>query len=229
MIDPDATIVPRFVECETCRYEYVYLQASSFAAKTAKVRAKDDLVCQLAELSARGDIQHNPRLEHEVVPCPQCGTIQPGMIRRARELHMGWMRVAAYLTLAITGIMCLPLVLATIYAMAEFRLWAPITYQDCCIAFAGFSGFVVLLTWRNCRADNFDPNSGPAGKRVRLGQMLAVGKEEFLWNQSNRNGRGIAPEPSCDQRFTAERHRERIRSAVGPVRQRRRIERNRDQ
>ena len=143
------------------------------------------------------------------------------MIRRAKQLHMEWMRFAAYLTLAITGIMFLP-ALANIYLTWELQPWKRITDRDCYIAFAGIGIFIGLLTWRQSLAKDFDPNSDPVEERIRRGQERAIGKDEFLWNQSNGIGRSIPPKSHRDERFTAERDRARLRSGAGLARRRRR-------
>ena len=77
MIDPDALSVPTFVQCETCQYEYVYSQTSSWVPETAEVPSKDDLVGQLAALSACGIFRTCRDASTKSFPAPPAETSSP--------------------------------------------------------------------------------------------------------------------------------------------------------
>src|SRR5438445_532876 len=79
--------VAKFVTCEGCGYEYVYILSRKSIGKALSIYALHNQ--EASNRSQRNADLHLQRLlakSCDPVPCPQCGWYQESMVRRARKL-----------------------------------------------------------------------------------------------------------------------------------------------
>lgn len=170
---------PKFVKCEECALEYVYLYEGKGKAEAssaffldnagASERAKAE-----AEKRLAGDLEHGSA----VVPCPRCGRIQDYMIPQARAAQHGWMAFGAVLCFIGAAIAALPACIITAVTSGTDEATQGV------LLILGVFGLValgaILLTLRYARCKRYDPNTEPVGMRIQIGREAAFTKEDFL-------------------------------------------------
>ncbi len=172
--------VPKLVRCESCAFEYVYLLEANVAGESTSFLFLDNEGAR-QRLATDADAALRQNRDHgiEVVPCPNCGLVQTHMLARACGQHRLWMRTAGLITLAAAGIL---VALAIIYTLIDAMGagFTALTVAIWAVLFLVFNAGLGLIFLRSYMANQYDPNGAPAEIRIRLGQELAVSKEEYL-------------------------------------------------
>lgn len=182
---------PKFVTCEKCAYQYVYLiQAVESASSTDVLFLQKDKTIEESRAMAQRLVEQT--LDHavEVVPCSKCGHIQSHMFPRARFLHLAWMRKAA----VICGIGGLILMLpALLWAFAidpldgrHFSKFTLVLWSLVLLMFTLAGSFFLARTKGMSR---FDPNAAPVETRKQSGADQSVSLEEFSQIEESRRRR----------------------------------------
>jgi len=171
--------VPKLVPCEECGLEYVYLfQGSAEGTGTSALFLDNQGAQDRARAHAEAHLAVTLQQGVAVVPCPRCGRVQQNMVPLARSSRLVWL---------------LLVVLALSLAVAVFGMWAAVCsltaanrqeQAEALTAWIVVGALAVvaagLFFLRRALNQRYDPNSAPVEERQRLGQELAVTKEEFL-------------------------------------------------
>lgn len=170
----------KFVQCEKCGFEYVYLLESTVTgAGTSSFFLDNDGARDRSAEHAAIALRQNLAEGCEVVPCPACGTVQQHMFSRARQRHLWWMWRAGLIALAAGGILALPATVYTLIDLAGTGITALTVIAICGVAVAWGVGMgLLILRVRLCQ--RYDPNDAPEEDRKRQGQQFAISKEDFL-------------------------------------------------
>jgi hypothetical protein len=171
--------VPKFVACEQCAFEYVYL--------LEKTAVGEDVtnVLFLAGADKRASADAEARLRQaleascEVVPCPACGHVQEHMVQRARKLRHRWMVPAAVFILVAAGFMLGSSAITMLVAVLTDRLFGMPSLLGGAGAVAAMIG-IALLRLKRLWANRHNPNDEPVATRKQQGNELAVSRQEFL-------------------------------------------------
>jgi hypothetical protein len=175
--------VPKFVCCERCGQEYVYLLETSAVGRDVSVLFLDDAGAEKrAESRAYAGLRSALETECAVVPCISCGHVQQHMLPQARRMHRNWMKKAAIVSFGLGGFLVLPAMVATLLANGpggtEANLTASVILWSCsaCLLSAAI-GFPLL---RSFLARGHDPNALPVELRKQWGESSAVSNDEFM-------------------------------------------------
>jgi hypothetical protein len=170
----------KHVSCENCSFEYVYIMEATASGEGTSLLFLDNTGARQRAAERAGAALHEHLAQGcEVVPCPPCGAVQQHMLPRARELHLRWMRKTGLIVFAVAGILSIP---ATVYALVDLMNtgFTALTIGAVLVVvfLVGLGGALIIQRRRLCR--RYDPNRLPIEDRKRLGQQLAVSKEDFL-------------------------------------------------
>ena len=168
--------VPRFVLCEICGVEYVYLSVRSgtgtasnplwLAGAAADREARERAESSLQEALASG---------LDPIPCPNCANYQRSMMPAARIVH--FYRLRRY-SLYVALFSLPPLFFFwMVYKYLSQGWLASLVLAGCILIPLSAVGAFLYGT---IAAAKFDPNSLPHNVRLEIGQRLAVTKERFL-------------------------------------------------
>jgi hypothetical protein len=169
--------IAKFVCCEACSHEYVYILSRKSVGKALSVLGlHDGEAATRSERNAESALRERLEKGCDPVPCPQCGWYQPPMVVRVRQLRLRWMKDAAF-------------VLAGLWVVVGFFL----LYGRMKIVASGegllaYFGVVVLacFAWaavyaiRMALNANYNPNEEAVEKRLEIGKKRATSKAEFL-------------------------------------------------
>lgn len=166
--------IPKLVQCEKCRLEYVYLlEATVTGEGTSVLFADNEGAKERSAAQAETLLQQNLAEGFGVVPCPECGTIQEHMIPLARERKFRGMLTGAKVTGAIGGILAVPVGILT----AAFNLRVVPMPLFVIVLLSTALGLYIA---RRVKLRRYVPNDEPLAVRLRQGQQIAVSKEVFL-------------------------------------------------
>jgi hypothetical protein len=182
----------KFVGCENCRIEYVYL-----LARVAEGTANTVMFIERAETQelaisrADAELRRSLSLGQDPVPCPSCGWYQQSMVPLVRAAYMAWMRFVGililYLAVLVIAIAAFAFLDAWLRDDASSRGWS-LLWDAACLGYVG----VALIAVRKYLATWVQPNESDTEKRKDLGRRLARTREEFdrLLAAANRSGDG---------------------------------------
>jgi hypothetical protein len=172
--------VPRLVQCQSCGFEYVYLLESTVTGEgTSPLFLDNEGASQRSKADAEAALQQQLASGVEVVPCPRCGHIHESMIPRARELHLDWMFMYAVYVLIGAGALAAP---AGILSEKDLKAegLTVLSIALCALDVMLFATAAAMFIIRAKKCASYDPNEMPVEERKRLGNDLAVSKEEYL-------------------------------------------------
>ena len=168
--------IPKFVLCENCGIEYVYLSTRSGTGEgTNALWMTGAEADQQARAQAQSSLQEALKNAIDPIPCPKCGSYQSSMVPAARKLHLYKRKVyAPYVVL-----FSLPII---------FFFWSVYKYADlgwigwCLLAGSILVpiGAVAGFIHGTISSAAFDPNSLPQSVRLEIGKRHAMTKEDFL-------------------------------------------------
>ncbi|MBV9124625.1 MAG: hypothetical protein JO112_14810 [Planctomycetes bacterium] len=167
----------KWVACENCSTEYVYLLKRTGKGRWFVVSGKKQQGVEEAERRLRSRLANGV----DPVPCPLCGWYQQHMLPRARDLRYKWMRTTAFLLLPLS--ILLSLAASGMYILIR-DLGHEVLFPVVLVAWilAGLAGawIPILLTARAMLSASYDPNDLDVETRKHLGQQWAVTKEVYL-------------------------------------------------
>jgi hypothetical protein len=172
--------LPKYVQCEQCQAEYVYLLRLTVQGHGTSLLFLDNEGARQRS-AAQAEALLNQGLEEgcAVVPCPACGRIQEHMIPQARLLRHHWMRLAGRGFLFLAPLLALPAALHTLVDGLTWGVTSTIVLWWAFVALAAVGGLALLVV-RGRLAAAYDPNTAPVEARKQQGQKLALSKEAFL-------------------------------------------------
>jgi Zn ribbon nucleic-acid-binding protein len=166
---------PKEVECVECQHHYVYfIEREASGAGFSALSLFDQGATRKATERAERELAKKFENEVDIVPCPECGTIQPEMVDEARRLRYRWMKITG-ICLAPLAIMLLPISLSMSKSYNDrgiFLVFMSIT------VLAGLLSIGLPLAKFLMNRD-YDPNEQPAKARIKQGRKRAISFEEF--------------------------------------------------
>jgi hypothetical protein len=169
----------KFVPCEQCGVEYVYLLERIASGSSSSFLFLDNSGAE-ERASAKADAALRRKLERGVdaVPCPKCGWYQDHMIPAARRAHRLWMLIlGACLTIGVLPLGLIGALLNSNENAGPTIPWFTFQVGLAAIAILGIGLMIVKLIAGWC----FDPNSQPVEARIQIGQSRVL-----YWFNENR-------------------------------------------
>ena len=169
--------IAKFVRCEVCSHEYVYILSRKSTGKALSVLGlHNQEAANRSQSNADSHLREVLEKGCDPVPCPQCGWYQPPMVRRVRQLRLRWMKDVAFVLAALM------IVIGFLFLYGRMKV---VPNEEGLLAYFG----VVLLGCLVCGAvyatrfmlnANYNPNDEDVEKRLALGRERATSKSEFL-------------------------------------------------
>ena len=170
---------PKFVECEKCRFQFVYIIEHKVSSEGTSMLFLDNAgAIDRSKAGAEDALRRSLEYGCEPVPCPECGWIQEHMIPRARQVHRGWMTKAAIGLSAAAAILAGPAAIYRLsddsprWSLATIGIWSV-------VGILGAAG-MTLAVWRVAIHRSFDPNAESTEARKTRGREMATNAAEFL-------------------------------------------------
>ena len=184
-LDYTATVsgqIPKFVTCEKCTMEYVYLmQRSAQGEGTSFLFLNNAGAQDRAQAEAEAALFRKLQKSCDLVPCPSCGWYQNDMVLRSRKLLHRWITPVLWF---ITPGAIVVLLLALVSTAAIIKNPKNVPLQMVIWSWPGalLLTFAVIasLRWRRKRRACYDINQEEIESRKQLGQKLAMSKQRFL-------------------------------------------------
>jgi hypothetical protein len=177
--------VMKFVDCESCKGEYVYkLTREGKGEGTDMLFLDNKGAIDRAEQEARSLMVARLAKSCDPVPCPMCGWYQQQMVERMRYHHHRWMVTA--------GVFSFPIALFwSLFAMAFTTTSAPGNHNSEILFFWTLTAFFALATpalWvgKYYLARNYFPNNKDVERRLELGRDRAMTKLDFMKMQKSQ-------------------------------------------
>lgn len=181
------------VRCKQCGHKYAYLM-QAYAQGTVQrfiLSAEgDESSGRAAELNARAKLYKKLRHGCDVVPCPECGLIQPKMISVARRRYL---RPLIPLGTIVVSLACCLALAKWVndtsempFAVLEDMSWLFVG------AFVGAGLGMILLKGALARAH--DPNATDVGTRKQLSQSRCLSPEEIEAIEAEPPGERVGPD-----------------------------------
>lgn len=176
----------KFVACENCRVEFVYLLARHAEGWATGVMFLDGDAPRRAVRQANEELCRALAQDQDPVPCPACGWYQKYMVPLVRAQHRGWMSViGVFLLYAAALVAALGAVRWAVTAdPAAARGSASFVEAGAWVAAAGIG----LIMARRALAAGVRPNEGDPEARKKLARRRALTRAEFdqlaaAWNE----------------------------------------------
>ncbi len=166
----------KIVQCEHCRFLYVYKMTRTGAGVvSASLLNSDPYVAQNAEKAASFNLTQKLQDDCDAVPCLECGKYQQHMVdalKRDFELgvrYLGGISLGAGIA---AGAFCLS---SLLYEMRDrdITLWL----ASIAAALIGIGASVLL--WRRRRLKRYDPNSTDLAERLQTAARYGRSMEQF--------------------------------------------------
>jgi hypothetical protein len=173
--------VLKFVRCENCPTEYVYvLEREGEGFGTSVYLLNEDGAERNALSAAEDTLRQALENDFDPVPCPRCGHYQKFMFPKLLEDESPW-RAAAHVAVLVIG--ALAAVIGSYWTWAyvvrptDGALWRMIAAWAV-VAAAAVAG-AALAAARRARERQFDPNDGDRDTRIAEGRRRAITRAEF--------------------------------------------------
>jgi hypothetical protein len=173
--------VLKFVPCENCSTEYVYvLEREGSGVGTSVYMLNDEGAQDHATSAADETLRSYLENDYDPVPCPVCGHYQRYMFPKLHETRSPWGPAAMLVVLAIG---CLAAVGGMYWSVAylqqpnDHALWRMVAAW-LLTAVVGLVG-VGLSVLNQFKARRFDPNAENQQARIEKGRSRAVTRAEF--------------------------------------------------
>jgi hypothetical protein len=185
--------VLKFVPCESCATEYVYvLEREESGVGTSVYGLTDDDARDHAAEAAKDTLRQALENDFDPVPCPACGHYQRHMFPKLLEDRTPWVAAGAAAALAVGlfgAVAALYWTVAYLGQPSDAALWR-MAAAVAAVAAAGLAG-AGLSAARRARERRFDPNVGDPSARIAAGRRRAVTRAEF------EAGRQPGPPPAA--------------------------------
>lgn len=166
---------PKFVKCVECDLDYVYMiEREATGSGTSLLFLNNSGASRKAGERAEKALREKAEREIDIVPCPQCGTIQPDMVEESRRLRHRWM--------FITGMVCIPAtVVVGILALATQQPPTPrgLYALFLMLTILSLFGSIGLPLTKYLLNKNYDPNEDDQKARIRRGRKRAITLDAF--------------------------------------------------
>lgn len=197
--------VLKFVRCENCPTEYVYvLEREGVGVGTSVYLLNEDGAESHAMSAAEDTLRQALENDFDPVPCPRCGNYQKFMFPKLMEDRSAWgaaARVAAMLIGALAIVIGAYWTRIYVIRPTDGAFWRMIAAWAT-VAAAGLVS-IALAAARGAWERRFDPNDGDPEARIAEGRRRAVTRAEF--DAGQRPGPlGVSPgeQVQRDDRFT---------------------------
>jgi hypothetical protein len=165
----------KIVQCESCRFVYVYRMTRTGAGSASESVFADGGAVDEAAAYASFDLQQKLAHDCDAVPCLECGKYQQHMIDALkRDFQSGqWYTGIILLLLAV--------ILAAIYGIlmsGPRHIEKPDWTLGALAALAGVSGATMLLL-RRYQLRHFDPHATDVAERMKIARKYARTLDEF--------------------------------------------------
>jgi hypothetical protein len=171
----------KFVPCENCPTEYVYLlEREEYGFGMSMYWLNDDGARDHAAEAAQDTLRQALENDFDPVPCPACGCYQRFMFPKLLEDRTLWAAggAAAALAVGLFGAVAGAYwTLAYLDRPADAALWR-MAGAWAAVAAAGLAG-AGLAAARRARERRFDPNAGDPEARLAAGRRRAVTRKDF--------------------------------------------------
>jgi hypothetical protein len=169
----------RLVRCEHCSSVYGYrVEVVATASDTSLLFLDNEGAQQRASAQAEEEVRRKLADAFAAVPCPECGSYQRHMFPFVQQSYRRWMRVAGLLLLFLV---CPALLIVAYvydhnpYTPADSLAWLWLYLSG---GLAGFGGLGLIVA-RIKLSEQFDPNTGPAETRRKIGAALAISGDQL--------------------------------------------------
>jgi hypothetical protein len=173
--------VLKFVPCENCPTEYVYvLEREGEGVGTSVYLLNDDGAQSHAMSAAEDTLRQALENDFDPVPCPRCGHYQKFMFPKLMEDRSAWgaaAQVAALLMGALAIVFGAYWTRIYLVRPNDEALWRMIAAWAVVAAAALASA--VLAAARRAREQRFDPNDGDPDARIAEGRRRAITRADF--------------------------------------------------
>jgi hypothetical protein len=166
----------KIVQCEHCRFLYVYKMTRTGAGVvSASLLNSDPYVAQNAEKAASFNLTQKLQGDCDAVPCLECGKYQQHMVDALKRdfargwWYTGWIALGAAL---VAGIIYLA---SFLYDLRDhdITLWL----AGAAAVLAALGGLVLFL--RRRLLQRYDPNSTDLAERMQLAARYGRSMEQF--------------------------------------------------
>lgn len=162
---------PKFVTCEKCSTEFVYLMERRASGSGTSFLFLDNAGAkERAQLQAKHKVNTQLENEQDPIPCPTCAWVQSEMIPHARARHHAWMSLAGMF--GVGGGIAL---LILDFIMADFvplNLSSPFFL----LKIAAIPVGIELTVLRERLARRYDPNAVDVRIRQQIAAQRAIPK-----------------------------------------------------
>jgi hypothetical protein len=173
--------VRKWVRCEHCAAEFVYLMQRTVAGSGFIVLSIDGArASQRAQATAERQLEKSLEHDFELVPCPSCGSYQSYMVERLRtKSRSDLLFLAALLLMVVFGFAAL---LSGMELLSGQLDAAEVAARETSLlvsllAFVG-AGALLYLYYKSPR--RFDPNVAEGvNERIAFGKQMACLKEDY--------------------------------------------------
>ncbi|WP_020472597.1 hypothetical protein [Zavarzinella formosa] len=171
----------KFVTCEKCRLEYVYVVNGSGVGSDSNILFLNPLAEEKARWEAEADLKRTLAGKIKEVPCPACGQVQENMLALARNRKFGHSLDMAGLAIItgriLAGFAAVMLALHFAEGGRDKLILTPIYGPPALLVFVWG-----LRKWLRLRpvVRQYDPNSEDLEERLRLGRENAIPRDELV-------------------------------------------------
>ena len=154
------------IVCVKCHTTYAFsVSRTAEGYGTSLYNADDEGAMKRANEHAQANLAISLENAVELVPCPDCGSLQPDMVAFLKGAYLKWLYLPAA-ALLVAG------VFAGVLAFAQSSL--VMTCAAAALALAGAG----LIFFRIRATSTYDPNAGDPKERIALGQRLMLFKKD---------------------------------------------------
>lgn len=165
-------------QCERCHVTYGYQMHRTVEASSSTLGGEiEEQVIARAQREANGELAYQLREDYDLVPCPNCGWYQSGMVSRDRDARCRWLTRAKLICFTSWAVCCSCIavgwmnVLDGKESLAETQPLRFIFAVIGCL-FAALWGALTLLHLRIVA--RIDLNHTPASDRIEVAKRLGA-------------------------------------------------------
>lgn len=171
---------PKFVRCEDCGNDYVYMLERSVTAQGSTLLGDEASLRAQLEGEARNKLERVLAMECDPIPCPICGHIQKYMYREARRQRWLWSRLISRWCLVLTPVFCLLALLGRSYHH-KFETNGSFTVMALLYVLSAttIAGAILLPLVRWISNAMYDPNLVPLDRRLDYAKSNSWSRAEY--------------------------------------------------